>query len=360
MTAYVTITIDRAAAILACKDWNTSNMVGFDLAELSPEHRATLARVSANMTDRPGQRSSIDLTTLHPTAHSLSNAITAASPYPSLAEPTLDAVRTVLDAQAVRDRLLDQLQADKLEKERADQDAGRAQWEQDQQAWLDEPDETVLIRQYASPTGAWVVSLPKCKTYPSIPQSEQVVARHQRLETIATERNGVEKAEFAERQHALKRAEAEATVCRQRQIGRIVAEFCSAEQARRFEAGLLPEKEIIDAFRESVFEPLSAFSRFEKLTKADVYLACGIDDEFQEPEVEYRAWDAKEATAAEFAAFEALNQVLAARVPHEATATLTTHAGGLVRDSDWTVYRTSIKVEVKAGEISLSRRYACP
>lgn len=344
MTLQVTVFVDRATAILAGHSAFGNQVVAVDPAALTVEEREELARAA--------KESSRDSDPIKLTAGSGPWFYSSTPlPYPALATADESAVRTVL---AARREARDAAEA----KRAAEAAAKAAKVEAEQEAWLALPDSAVLVR----PVGAfernraayWVKA-------PAVNLSERVPAVQERIARLTAEAERQIAAETAaerEEGKAKRRAEAEAKAARAAQIDGYVRDYCNPEQQRRAKAGLLGEAEILDAARAAIFAPLDSFPRFEKITRADIYAMSGPMEDYEEPAVEYVTAEVTEATAEEFAVFEAIAKVAAEAIPFECKCQLVEHSGGLKALEQWAVTRVGVLVTVTDRALKFSREYA--
>lgn len=137
-----------------------------------------------------------------------------------------------------------------------------------------------------------------------------------------------------------------------------LAEHGTPDQVERFDAGLLPEKEYLDAMAEQVFAPFKDFPLYQKMMRAEVYEALSAEQgelvDAGDLKAQFRAADATEATAAEW---QTLKQIQAA-MP-DAECKLRLHEASFDHeDIPWGVIsRKGIQVKAKLGPFSFVREY---
>lgn len=143
------------------------------------------------------------------------------------------------------------------------------------------------------------------------------------------------------------------------QIAKWVAEKGTENQKKRYEIGLLPETEVVDAIRDEAYKTLDGFPRYEKMQASDV---CTCEEHYNnegaltECDVDYEVYKATEATAEEYGALEKIAD--AAKKAHPgAVITMTDHVG-TSEDCENEVIRKSVKVEIEVGAFKFSREYA--
>lgn len=131
------------------------------------------------------------------------------------------------------------------------------------------------------------------------------------------------------------------------QISNWVAEFGTESQKKRYAAGLLPEKEVIDGIRAQAFSPLDDFPRYQKIKGKEFCECYGMDRDFS-----FNAEECSEATEEEFDLIEKIQ----ATVP-SATVTLRLHTGEC-SECGRKLERKSVLVKMTIGEFDISREYA--
>ena len=98
---------------------------------------------------------------------------------------------------------------------------------------------------------------------------------------------------------------------------------------------------------------------YQKLTRHDIPCTC----DYRDPDPQFCVDPAPQATAEEFEALEAITQAIRAGFP-EAEVVLREHQGWCDNcregedDTDAIIYRKSVLVTVRVGEIDFSRAYA--
>lgn len=351
MTLQVTVFVDRATAILAGHSAFGNQVVAVDPAALTVEEREELARAA----DESGR----DSETIKLTATSGPWFYNSPSlPYPALATADESAVRTVLAARRKARDAIEAKRAAEAAAKAAEAAAKAAKDAAEQEAWLALPDSAVLVRPvgvFERTRAAYWVKAPAVNEGARVPAVQERIAR---LTAEAERQIATERAAEREQDEAKRRAEAEAKAARAAQIDGYVRDYCNPEQQRRAKAGLLGEAEILDAARAAIFAPLDSFPRFEKITRADIYAMSGPMEDYEEPAVEYATAEVTEATAEEFAVFEAIAKVAAEAIPYECKCQLVEHSGGLKAVDTWAVERVGVLVTVTDRALKFSREYA--
>ncbi len=171
---------------------------------------------------------------------------------------------------------------------------------------------------------------------------------------------------IAEAKSEIKKRNADQVSAYKSQLDNWVAAHGSDNQKKRHELGLLPELEIIDAIRNAAFSALDGFPRYEKLSKNDIECNC-----YNGPTAEFEVYAAESASAEEFDSMERITSAIKPFHP-TVSVTLRTHEAyckecydkdedGEDRDvNNKTVYRKSVLVRIKVGELEFSREYQIP
>lgn len=160
-------------------------------------------------------------------------------------------------------------------------------------------------------------------------------------------------------EEAEKRAAAEAAAAKQQFIRTFLVEHGTPDQVERFDAGLLSEKEYLDAMADIAFVALADVPRYQKLTREDVYNALDVEQselvDGEELKVQFDTEDAKEATAEEWASLKRIQ----ALVP-EAHCKLRLHDSTFDHKSiPWGIAtRKGIQVKLEYGPFTFVREYA--
>jgi len=158
------------------------------------------------------------------------------------------------------------------------------------------------------------------------------------------------KAVYEERE-AVELAEREAKELELRtQLAEWVRKNGTPNQQARYDAGLLPGKEILEGIEEETYRPLEGFKRYQKLTNSEV---CQC--EYENCDVTYTIEDADEATAEDWDKMLAIKEALQAEHP-TAAVTLRTHSGE-GDECEHTVTRNGIRVEIQVGALEFEREY---
>ena len=117
-------------------------------------------------------------------------------------------------------------------------------------------------------------------------------------------------------------------------------------QKGRYAIGMLSEEEIIDCIRDQAFAGLCDITKYKRIKKSEV---CDCD--YDTCEVDFNVENAKSLTADEFENISFMKTI----VP-EATITVRRHSG-YGDECKRRVCRTGYKVEIRVGELDLSREY---
>lgn len=137
------------------------------------------------------------------------------------------------------------------------------------------------------------------------------------------------------------------------QIGKWVATNGTDNQKKRYELGLLPETEVIDAIRDEAYRLLDGFPRYEKMKASDV---CTCEYREDSCKVEYTVEVAETATAEAFEKFEEILNV-SKKIDEKAKCTMMVHIGESEKCEEHEE-RKSVKVEIAVGAFAFSREYA--
>ena len=131
-------------------------------------------------------------------------------------------------------------------------------------------------------------------------------------------------------------------------------------QKKRFAAGLLPDKEIIDSIRDFTFAPLNDEPIYTKITEREVRNNMSNDQYYEEAEVHFNIDPAKSVTDEQFEKMESMT----AKIPG-AKVKAKKHYGYINEDDDKDIEeeksyteKYSTLVTVTVGELTLSREYA--
>lgn len=361
------INVDRSLAVLAGKTEFGQKLVDVDVADLSGEHRATLAKVS--VTSPSSQQ---------PNGFWLmGNAVDNLG----VVDESMDSIRMLLDAAS---KVSARVEADKKEK-----------FEKGVAAYLAAPVEKLVrtcrgsvdnrtipsnlefwevsrdinytLNIYNTDVAASVLADPRISE--KMAEVEKACAIHN---TEVSEQAREMFREYDERRRMIDEKEArEATEKaaaedrREAQLDAWVAENGSDNQQKRHEIGLLPEEEILDAIRSAAFASLDNFARYEKLRKQDIDCIC----EHEGPKASFDVTPATKATAEEFELMEKIGSAIKGNHP-AAELTLLDHSAWCEncygKDDDGneterdirTVYRKSVRVKIQIGELTFSREYA--
>ncbi len=133
-----------------------------------------------------------------------------------------------------------------------------------------------------------------------------------------------------------------------------VETFGDSNQKGRLKLNLLPDGEVLTEIRDTVFEKLDGFPRYEKIKSDEISCSC----EYDHQEIEFNVTDSDSATPEEF---ELLNGIM--ELMPEAKVILRDHIGFCERCHnndlpDGEIQRKSILVTVEHGSFTLSREYA--
>lgn len=201
--------------------------------------------------------------------------------------------------------------------------------------------------------GRVVVTTPNL--YHGVPEAirAEYEAHHAHLQSIADDRNTEIARENADRDTCERREAAE----QKQEIKAWIAEHGSVSMNEREAERLLPEKELLNAVREWLFEPLERFSRYVRLTKAD---ALHDDDCWDKGPCAYITDDADELSADEFSRLGEIRKV-AATLAEPAEVQAREHRVWCQRKGGCphVTMRRAVKVTVSwKGAYTLSREYA--
>ena len=162
---------------------------------------------------------------------------------------------------------------------------------------------------------------------------------------------------------ATRRAKTDAEAAAQRksiQIAEWVATQGTQNQQERLAAGLLPEDEVIDAFRATTFAPTDEIPRYVRITATEVRALCDDDDadERRGEDVRFTSKSATFATSAQWALISRLQEIFGS----SATIVLKEHRGSWdCGNEDHDLHeleRDSVLVTATVGEITVSREFA--
>jgi hypothetical protein len=330
-TVSVLIDIDRPAAILAGSGTWGPQTVSLDLAALTDAQRAELARAKSVA----GRDAVLDLT------QAADGYAPDAPRLPTLAQASPEGAVAVLEARIAQRAAAAAYAAQLQAKAQADLDAA-------QDRWMARSDEDILD------ANRHRAAVQEPENYRRLPLRPEVAERVARLSAIGAAR----KAEAERRVAEARRAEAERKAAREARRAQQITELVQrlpAEMQRRHAAGLLAEREILDAWRDILFAPLADFPRYARITEAEAQenLAEG---EAVRGKIAFVAEDATEATPEEFATLEAIRAVAAQTLPPGTVATLREHRAE--DDDAWLIRRRSVLVTVTDDALALSREYA--
>lgn len=327
---FVQIIVDQAAAIRAGFSQYGSTIIEADPSQLTPAQREELLRCPSVEAPYDLARQFGGATCFSP--YSLpADSSGRRLPLPPVADASMASLALLLDA---RPAAIEAAQAEKA-----------AALERAIQAALDTPPE-----EWVRADGS--VSVPGIGY-----RDEQAAHADPRIQDRLREVAPLAAARKAEIQAAAERAKARqaaeeqarqaAEARREQQIADWVAEFGTPSQRKRFQADLLPEKEVIDGMRAAAFAPIEHLPRYKKITAAEVIESDGYDDD---AEVKFRVFDLEEATEEEFEMMERVSDLLPA-----AQMTLREHVGS---SADAEIRRRSLKVTLRVGEFEFSRELA--
>ena len=148
-----------------------------------------------------------------------------------------------------------------------------------------------------------------------------------------------------------------------RQITDWVAQHGTANQQRRYTAGLLPKDEVVAGMRDQAFAPLSTLVRYERMKQSEVraHVASHGYEIRDDADVEFDAEDCETATADEFDLMKSIRGMAPG-----AELRLRNHVGQMARAvaddevDEPRLQRKSLLVTLKVGAFSFSREYAVP
>lgn len=173
-------------------------------------------------------------------------------------------------------------------------------------------------------------------------EHERIVAA---LQAEVAARDAASQAERAAKQAAEQR--------RTQQLAAWLAEHGTDPLRKRAARDLLPQDELLAAYRDWAFRALADLPRYRRLTDADV--RAGLDL-YDGATVEYTTRTAESVSDATLALIECIEQALPA-----AQVTPLDHVGYAADagdDSDPEVVRQSLRVTITVGDITVSREYA--
>lgn len=135
-----------------------------------------------------------------------------------------------------------------------------------------------------------------------------------------------------------------------------VSQYGTDDMKERFEAGVLPEDELLDVVRDHLYAPLNDFPRYQKMKKGDI---CEADEnEYEDHRVSYKTEDLTEMTADQFAMMKKIK----AAAPEGAVIEARKHVGVCADcpDDDGYLERVGFMVRVAVGDFEFSREYGMP
>lgn len=213
--------------------------------------------------------------------------------------------------------------------------------------WVDQTDEELVRSVLSRGALTYEVFMPSHLTVPE--DMKEIVAARTAQGQLLVDRM---KAEAAQNIAKVASAAAAAAARRTEQLALWLATKGSESMRRRAARNLLPEEDLVAAIRNDAFAPLDAFKRFERMTDADVRKA--LDCPNSDMSVTY---DTRVAESAHDEDIDMLERI-EALVPG-ATCTLMAHEGKLEDDdSDASLMRYSVRVEIQVGEFEFSREYS--
>lgn len=319
----VSLYISKTAAILAGKAQYGDTTVDVDPAPLTPEQRATLAKVSAirgNFVSLHHEHRSINVQL----AAELGEAPTAEQ-WPSL----LDEIGAALQATL----------ADEQRKAAQAEEAHRASSIAYAEACVSlAPDAGHPAKPY--------------HFRPSLlpaPLAEQFATWEQAVTAFNERRDQERKAREAQRREDERRSDEQRAL----QLKQWVADHGTDGQRKRMARGLLPEEEILRGMRDQVFSAIN-LPRYQKISADDVHASYPEQD----GECAFLVEPASSATDEQVEKMD----LIEAAIPG-AVVELRTHYGQLAHsskeeDEQYQVVRHSIRVTVTVGALTVSREFA--
>jgi hypothetical protein len=333
--------VSKPAAVLAGRDHFGPTTVVVAPSQLTEQQRQTAVEImqTARYHSTPGDRS-CDL------ALPYFSGDKSDSTGRFWIEATVETVREALDdAREVRER---QAARERQEKEAA---ARREQGERDQleakiQGVLARGPEALIDTAFSS--GLWSMRYKGFLPH-NVATDPRVVELQRQAEALVKEHNGPVMEEIRRETAAAQAAEAEAAQRLADQKALWLEVHGTDRQKAMAKRGLLRDADLVDAMRDFYLAPLDVFPKFQKIVASEL---DGYGKAL------YRSSRAETATAEEFGTLEAIEEA-AKGIDGEVTCSLWRHAAWL-DDEGESVNRSSIKVEAKIGELTFSRRYACP
>jgi hypothetical protein len=359
----VTVRIDKAAALLAGADGYGQKIVEITPSTLTPRQRQTLAaldfQISNNAIDGPISGT-----------ETLEDLLDRAADVLEARQRRIDAENTDCTA-----RMVEKLLAAPLTDEVAiDIYTGKVEVEPVKGALvkIDGPYAATVSRLWQNPYGLWEgpafgagprgdgirqAALSRPDVAAKINQAEREALQ---LESLMRQAAGIRETVKTEREAEQARLKAEAQERRKAQLAAFVAEHLSDAQQRRFAAGLMAEREIIDEIEAKAFAPLAPYAEYEGMADQAVidYVADALNLESEylvSSNVRISDRTLTVLTDAEFARLETLK----AELPG-AKFELLQHFGYLekyngIDDPELAV--NACRVTVQAGEFAVSRDY---
>jgi hypothetical protein len=189
-----------------------------------------------------------------------------------------------------------------------------------------------------------------------LPTYPEVQAKRAVLETVISERNqrllAAERSRRAAREYQTKRDQADKAAKLQAQKDQIiewVKQYGNENQQARMAAGVLPDAEIQNEIRNWMFQPLTRYGRYSRMTNQDVCVCC----DYTCP-VEFEVETADTMTAQQWTQAEEMKALLP-----NCTVQLRIHEG-VAKDCGERELRYSYLVTVEAGAFAFSREYEAP
>ncbi len=352
----VLVNVNREAAILAGRKQYGKTVVDIDPADLSEEQRKTLASLPVNENDCS------NLTEVsYKSPRGANSYCHVTKKLPPIKDASPESIKALLDAYPQIFLACVAEEKPKVAEYKAKEELQQAEEAAKKPAielWKADKLEA-LIAKYLNSDVHELIG----KKLPSSLATCLIDNKWYRFELpISDERVKVRIDEVQALNDAAKVYADAAPMRKQAQIDAWVTAHATDGQRRRFARGLLPEAEILNGMCDTVFGWLNEFTRFVKITDAEVLKAENDDDDIYDSEADACEYESKEATKAtddECNKLEAIERAVLTEHP-SAKTTLTNHNGGLSRNNHWSVTRKSILVETMVGEIKFARHYACP